>query len=409
MRVWNRLGIVPIAIVMFLCLALTGCSDGATSAESDGGGLAVLLGLHANGDAGGGSVKSSPASIDCMPLCSAQFPEGTQVNLVATPNPGFAFMGWDGDCSGSSPSCNVTLSAPKSVGFLFSVPDPSLSALAVSAGTLSPAFAPATTVYTLVLPQRASSVQLTPTAADPTATIQVNGVPVVSGAASAAIAVGSGVSMINVVVTVKGVTRTYGIAAMQASPSYLKASNTGAADWFGYSVALSGDTLAVGAPYEFSGATGVNGNQADNSASYSGAVYVFVRTGTTWAQQAYLKASNTGAGDFFGRSVALSGDTLVVGAPYESSNAKGVNGNQTDNAAANSGAVYVFVRTGTTWVQQAYLKASNTGFNGNFGWSVALSGDTLAVGADGEDSNATGVNGDQADNSAPGSGAVYVF
>jgi hypothetical protein len=184
-------------------------------------------------------------------------------------------MGWDGDCSGASPSCNVTLSAAKSVGFLFSQPDTSLSALAVSAGTLSPAFAPATTVYTLVLPPWAPAVQLTPTAADPTATIQVNSVPVVSGAASAALPVGSGVSMINVVVTVKGVARTYGIAAMRTPQSYLKASNTETADQLGYSVALSGDTAAVGAIGEDSNATGVNGNQANNSASNSGAVYVF--------------------------------------------------------------------------------------------------------------------------------------
>ena len=79
------------------------------------------------------------------------------------------------------------------------------------------------------------------------------------------------------------------------------------------------------------------------------------------SQQAYLKASNTGAGDYFGWSVAISGDTVVVGAPYEASSATGVNGNQSDNAALTAGAAYVFVRSGGTWTQQAYLKASNTG------------------------------------------------
>ena len=194
--------------------------------------------------------------------------------------------------------------------------------------------------------------------------------------------------------------------------AYLKASNTGEFDSFGASVALSGDTLAVGAVFESSGATGVNpaGGQADNSASGAGAVYVFVRTGTTWTQQAYLKASNTEAGDGFGSSVALSGDTLAVGAVFESSGATGVNpaGGQTDNSADNAGAVYVFVRAGTTWTQQAYLKASNTGANDNFGRSVALSGDTLAVGAVFEASGAIGVNpaGGQADNSASEAGAA---
>jgi hypothetical protein len=153
----------------------------------------------------------------------------------------------------------------------------------------------------------------------------------------------------------------------------------------------------------------VNGNQADNSATSSGAAYVFVRSGATWTQQAHLKASNTEAGDQFGTNIAISGDTLVVGASIEGSNATGVNGNQADNSASFSGAAYVFVRSGTSWSQQAYLKASNNEAGDQFGSSVALSGDTLVVGTQGEDSNAVGVNGNQADNSASFSGAVYVF
>ena len=136
---------------------------------------------------------------------------------------------------------------------------------------------------------------------------------------------------------------------------------------------------------------------------------MFTRSGDVWSQQAYLKASNTGAGDYFGTSVAVSGDTLVVGARYEDSNATGVDGDQADNTAANSGAAYVFTRSGSTWSQQAYLKASNPGANDEFGNSVGVSGDTVVVGARYEESNATGVNGDQADNSAADSGAVYVF
>jgi len=98
------------------------------------------------------------------------------------------------------------------------------------------------------------------------------------------------------------------------------------ADLFGTSVALSGDgnTLAVGAPGEDSALTGVRAGivseaTSGNGASNSGAVYVFARTGTTWLQQAYVKASNTGEGDNFGNSVALSGDgnMLAVGAPFE--------------------------------------------------------------------------------------------
>ncbi|MFN0130057.1 MAG: choice-of-anchor D domain-containing protein, partial [Verrucomicrobiales bacterium] len=191
--------------------------------------------------------------------------------------------------------------------------------------------------------------------------------------------------------------------------AYLKASNTDEGDFFGWSVAISGDTLVVGARDESSSATGVNGNQSDNNADFSGAAYVFVRSSTTWTQQAYLKASNTEEFDGFGNSVAVSGNTVVVGATGEDSNATGVNGNQSDNSASSSGAAYVFVRSGTTWAQQAYLKASNSGEFDDFGQSVAVSGDTVVVGAYGESSNATGVNGNQSDNSAERSGAAYVF
>ena len=197
--------------------------------------------------------------------------------------------------------------------------------------------------------------------------------------------------------------------------AYLKASNAeggtsrfDTADSFGVSVALSGDTLAVGALGEDSNAIGVNGNQVDNSARNSGAAYVFTRASGAWSQQAYLKASNTGAEDQFGSTVALSGDTLAVGASQESSNATGVNGNQTDNSAGASGAVYVFTKTNGAWSQQAYVKASNTGAGDQFG-QVALSGDTLVVGAWRESSAATGVNGDQFNESALLSGAAYLF
>ncbi len=196
--------------------------------------------------------------------------------------------------------------------------------------------------------------------------------------------------------------------------AYVKASNTGAGDHFGSALALSsdGNTLAVAAVTEASNATGVGGNQADNSKVGSGAVYVFLRSGASWSQQAYIKASNTEAGAGFGWSVALAadGNTLVVGSSKEASSATGIGG-QVDNLAPDSGAVYVFTRSGSSWSQQAYVKASNTGSFDRFGSSVALSadGNTLAVGAWGEASNATGVGGDQSDNNFAQSGAVYVF
>ncbi|MGI8603981.1 MAG: FG-GAP repeat protein [Verrucomicrobiales bacterium] len=205
--------------------------------------------------------------------------------------------------------------------------------------------------------------------------------------------------------------------------AYLKASNTAISDGFGTSVAISGDTVVVGAPHEDSSATGVNGVQGNNSASSAGAAYVFVRTGTTWTQQAYLKASNTAAEQRFGFSVAVSGDTIVVGsdgagahvfvrsgttwthqaylnvsgrvfssvaisnqtilvgAPNDSSSATGVNGNQNNTGAAYSGGAFIYVRSGTIWTQQAYLKASNTGSSDAFGTSVAMAGETVVIGA----------------------------
>jgi len=243
----------------------------------------------------------------------------------------------------------------------------------------------------------------------------VNGTAVPLGKQTAPLALPLGPTTVPVALTAGGgLSKTYQLVfdrggSVLDQVVYGKASNTGAGDQYGYSVALSGDTLAVGAYQESSAATGVNGNQADNTAALAGAVYVFVRTGTTWTQQAYIKASNTGTGDDFGASVALSGDTLVVGAIGEDSVAPGINGNQTDNTAASSGAVYVYVRTGTTWTQQAYVKASNPEAGDQFGYAIALSGNTLAVGAYFEDSAAIGVNGNQADNTALDAGAVYVF
>ncbi len=197
--------------------------------------------------------------------------------------------------------------------------------------------------------------------------------------------------------------------------AYLKASNTEKVDFFGGSVGLShdGNTLAVGAYVEDSAATGIGGDQASNAAVDSGAAYVFVRANGIWSQQAYIKPSNTGAGDIFGYALALSGDgtTLAVGARLEDSAAIGIDGDQANNAAANAGALYVFVRANDVWSQQAYIKPSNTDAGDFFAIDVALSknGDTLVAGAFLEDSAATGVDGDQADNTAGSAGAAYVF
>ncbi len=210
-----------------------------------------------------------------------------------------------------------------------------------------------------------------------------------------------------------------------AQQAYIKASNPGEGDNFGHALALSadGNTLAVSAYWEASNAKGIGGNQADNSIPQAGAVYIFTRRGTAWTQQAYIKASNTGEagvgeafgdGDQFGFSLTISddGNTLAVGANTEDSNATGINGDQTDNSMVSAGAVYVFSRTGTTWTQQAYVKAANTRGGVQFGYSLALSadGNTLGVASYDEGGGSRVINGPyDAMPPANGSGAVFVF
>ncbi len=142
----------------------------------------------------------------------------------------------------------------------------------------------------------------------------------------------------------------------------LTANDGSASDYFGDAVALSGDTLAVGARYDTIGA---NAEQ--------GSVYVFTRNGAVWTLQQKLTAGDGAADDYFGRAVALSGDTLAVGA-------------EGDDIGANvdQGSAYIFTRSGAKWTQQQKLTAGDGAADDSFGAAAALSGDTLAVGADGD-------------------------
>jgi hypothetical protein len=211
--------------------------------------------------------------------------------------------------------------------------------------------------------------------------------------------------------------RTGGAWSRQA---YIKTWNAEQGDSWGVAVSLSddGNTLAVGSIDEdclcggahTTAQTGDGDRETDQS---SGAAAIFTRAGTTWSQQAYIKPSNSGAHDWFGVRLALSGDgnTFVAGSQNEDSSAQGINGRENDESAIEAGAAYLFTRAGTAWTQQAYVKGSNTGEFDEFGSSVGLSRDgrTLVVGARGEDSNARGANGNQADSSMDEAGAAYVF
>jgi hypothetical protein len=209
-------------------------------------------------------------------------------------------------------------------------------------------------------------------------------------------------------------TRTEGIWTQQA---LLKASNAGANDSFGSALTISqnGDYLAVAAL----GEDGSPGQPGSDGRRDSGAVYVFARdTLGQWNQVAYLKASNAGVEDFFGRSLSFnaSASLLAVGAPQEDRLASGVVSVDSGVESLNTGAVYLFARSGdgvnSTFTQKNYyFKPSNGSENQQFGQSVSLSssGDTLAVGAWGERSIAVGIGGNQDGETALAAGAAYVF
>ncbi|WP_063653744.1 FG-GAP repeat protein [Aliivibrio fischeri] len=189
--------------------------------------------------------------------------------------------------------------------------------------------------------------------------------------------------------------------------SYIKASHIGMGDGFGGIVSLSsdGNTLAVGAKYEDSGDAN---NSLDNTASASGAVYVYRFDGENWIEQSYIKASNIDVNDQFGSSLSLAadGNTLAVAAVYEDSR---LPTNETDNTAKDSGAVYIYrYFHDLSWVEQSYIKAINIDSNDYFGSSVSLSsdGNTLAVGSRNEDSNAQH---NPLDGNAVKSGAAYIY
>lgn len=173
--------------------------------------------------------------------------------------------------------------------------------------------------------------------------------------------------------------------------AYLKSSNNGAGKKFGHGVAISanGKTIAVSA-------------NLDGEKLWSGAVYIFQLQGELWTQQAVLYASPSDAQDKFGSSIALSadGNRLAASAIEEDSNAPGINGDQTNNDLANSGAVYTFVRNADIWTQESYIKADDPSANAFFGTSVSLSGqgNTLAISS-----------ADQNANSLANPASVYLF
>jgi len=147
-----------------------------------------------------------------------------------------------------------------------------------------------------------------------------------------------------------------------------------------------------------------------NPTEPSGAAYVFSRgTDGMWSQTAYIKAADSGQFERFGSSVALSGDWLAIGAPGESSTGLGLSEPQDEDGSSDSGAVYVFFRASNAqWEQRAKIKSSNSEADDKCGARLAMDNETVIFGTPEEDSSAVGSNGDEQNNSARQSGAVYV-
>ena len=131
-------------------------------------------------------------------------------------------------------------------------------------------------------------------------------------------------------------------------------------DYFGYSVAISDDLAAVGAVWE------------DENGEKSGAVYAYRFDGSEWNEEAKLLADDGAAGDWFGASVSVSGDVLLVGASWE------------DTGSENAGSAYVYRHDGSDWSQEAKLSAFDGADEDFFGSSSAVSGDLAVISAPGD-------------------------
>lgn len=269
---------------------------------------------------------------------------------------------------------------------------PLLQDLSLSEGKLEPALARDTFAYRVHVPLLVQRVTFTPSVPAGSKLTLNGAAPDAAGSWTTPVLM-LGETRVDLTVTsASGVSSDYRITLERSGTqeSYIKASNADATDQFGFWVDISGDTLLSTAWFEDSDATGVNGDQNNSRAADSGAAYVFVRDGGSWKQQAYLKASDTKPNDFFGVRADLDGDTIVVGAIHESIFETGI-------TATRTGAAYVYVRNNGVWAQTQRLAASNPQGADLFGAGVALDGDTLAIGAPWEST------------SANHSGAVYIY
>ncbi|HKU43346.1 MAG TPA: cadherin-like beta sandwich domain-containing protein [Polyangiales bacterium] len=268
---------------------------------------------------------------------------------------------------------------------------PLLQQLAIDPGTLQPVFAPTTHAYRVSAPLLVQRVTFTPTVPAGTS-VTLNGEPLDASGSWTSPVLKLGQTRVDIALTSgNGVSSDYAVTIERSGEqsTYIKASNAGSQDQFGFWVDVEGDTLLATAWFEDSAASGVNGDQSSEGATDSGAAYVFARDGDSWRQEAYLKPSDTRPYDFFGVRADLDGDTIVVGALHASIFDSGI--------ATRPGAAYSYTRRDGKWAFTQRLEASDARDPDLFGAGVALQGDTLAIGAPWDD------------DAAQHSGAVYVF
>ncbi|HKU39908.1 MAG TPA: cadherin-like beta sandwich domain-containing protein [Polyangiales bacterium] len=270
---------------------------------------------------------------------------------------------------------------------------PQLLELTLSEGELTPAFDPEILAYRVRVPVLAQHITLR--ARGPAgARITSNGAaPNSDGSWTSPLLMMGDNAIALELSTESGGTRKYELIVERSSAqrAYIKPPRPSTDQVFSYALQASGDTVVVGAPADDSAAHGIDGDpNAAGSVADSGAAWIYVRKDGAWLQQAFLKPDEPAADDMFGSALALSGDTLVVGSPrFDVFNLSA--------GSARAGMVYVYVRKDGAWTQQARFSAEGGSGGDMFGYSVALEGDTLAVGANLESSGATA------------SGAVYVY
>lgn len=267
---------------------------------------------------------------------------------------------------------------------------PELSWLNIQDISLDQIFQSSQTEYTASVGYLVNRVKLTALSNEIDSRLTINGNSVSFGNYLIVPLLGSENS-VKIIISGQNGSRTYHVMIKRESSDvfsqkeFLSAFNADRDDRLGTSIAIYRNTMVVGAFAE----DGDGSNSLDNSAKGAGAVYVYRKESGAWILKQYLKASNASAYDNFGQSVAIDGDTIVVGAPNQS----------------GSGAVYIFKFSYDKWFEESVIKSSVADAGDNFGGSVAIQSRVVVIGASGDDGDGSSL----LNNGVTDSGAVYLF